>query len=136
MLPNTPQVVPGQVIVDRETVVKEKTYYANLDGATYYFKDGKGARFENGVYTTVFKGEQDELDLMCGTPEIKEEKGIGKDNKPYHIQAQAGKPRMGGNHMFFCHPVDVQRTDAHIMKEVAKSGVGMVSTSNLAGLSR
>lgn len=135
MQPNTPQVVPGQVPVNREEEVTEKIYYANLDGATYYFKDGKPARFENGVYRTSFPGEQEELDAMCGTPDIAE-KTVLVDGKPVKQEAKKGRPRLAGNHMYFHFPVDVQRTDAHIMKEVAKSGTGMVSSAHLGQLSK
>lgn len=131
MHPNTPQVVPGQVEVDRSTV-EPKTYYSNLDGACYYFKDGKTARFEGASYTTAFKGEQDELDDLVGTPEVKEVKDssgkVVKVGKP----ARPGQP---GNHQFSYKELPVQRSDALVMKDVSKSsGTGVLSTANLRGL--
>lgn len=134
MQPNTPQTVPGQVHVDRTTILVEKTYYSNLDGATYYFKDGKGARFENGVYTTTYAGEQDELDELCGTVAIPAKKSL-VDGKVTDIPAIPGRPRLSHNHMFFNHEVAVQRSDAHVLKEVA-SGTGVVHTGMLAQLSK
>lgn len=135
MHPNTPQVVPGQVQID-QSVVPEKTYYACLDGACYYFANGKTARFENGVYSTQILGEQEELDKMVGTDEVKEVKEPGPNGKVL-IPHQPARQPTAGNHMYFRHEVPVQRTDAHVLKDVSKaSGTGVVNSANLAGLTR
>lgn len=107
-----PQTVTGQVDVD-QSEVKEKTYYSSLDGNTYICKNGHICRFENGAYSTIKKGEQDELDALCKLP---------------------------GQHQISFQPLEVRRTDAQVMKEVGSqsagnsSGTGMVSTQHLGAL--
>lgn len=106
------QTVTGQVEVD-QTHVTEKTYYSSLDGNTYICKNGHICRFENGAYSTIIKGEQDELDAVC---------------------------RLHGQYQIAFEPLDVRRSDAKVMKEVGSqsagnsSGTGMVSTQHLGAL--
>lgn len=97
----------GTLQVD-DTKVQKKEYFSRLDGCTYYFKDGKCARFEGGTYVTDKKGEIEELDALL---------------------------RLPGQHLIIDHPVDLPAREGLIMREVqtgAHSGTGIVNTQHLA----
>lgn len=112
MNPQQPQTAVGMIDVD-QTKVAVKTYYAQLDGCTYYFKNGHQARFEGGAYTTDKAGEQAELDALLN---------------------------QAGQYLICKEPVELRKSDALILKDVGKgqpnSGVGTVNSAMLAGLGR
>lgn len=85
--------------------VEEHTYYSRVNGCTHIFKDGTVAVFTNGEYVTNRQNEIDELDELL-------------------------KHRF--NHLICKEKVPMQNPDGvHIMREVATSGVGMVSSAHL-----
>lgn len=114
MDPSTLRPAPnvGQIEVDT-TKVKEKTYYSNLDGMKYYFKNGAIATFMDAQYTTDEKGKQEELDEVV------------KLHRGHNISDQV---------------LVVKHSDAKLMREVggssSASGTGTVGTAHLAGLVR
>lgn len=100
----------------------KKTYYARLDGCRYCFADGGVAIFVNGMYD--FDPAQVPEDYMHPDEKISAADGWARRHK--ELEYQVNNP----NPVFSKVPVQIQRSDAVVLREVghAGGGVGLVGS--------
>lgn len=99
----------------------KKTYYARLDGCRYVFQDGGVAVFVGGRFEfDPAVVPEDYMPLTGKTPE----EGWAQRHKELEYQVNTPNP------VFSKVPVEIQRTDAHVLREVghAGGGVGLVTS--------